>query len=114
MNDYVTLSCSPIDEPCVQVGWRDYVRWAYVECGTFRRQLEEEFKPKNIKLRIKRFYHDFGPYYEVVAYYKDDEGLREASNIQSNLPMNWSPESEQDLKDIGYFDYCVKQVQKGS
>lgn len=101
--EYLELGPCPVEEPCVNVGEVgraneddaatdvQYDQRAQAECLRWKAQLENHFKPfpPGVWLGIKRFNHDFGPYYEVVAYYREgDEDF--AINMQNNLPLKWN------------------------
>lgn len=99
--DYVELSCSPIEEDCAQVGSDDYHARARKECQVFKDQLARQFHPlpDGVRLGIKSFPHDFGNYYEVVAYYVEDneEATDFAWSMQDNLPEKWDDIARKEL-----------------
>lgn len=64
--EYINIGSTPCDETCLGVGHQN----ARKEVELYREQLEKEFP--NGSFRVKGFPHDFGTYYEVVAFYNDD------------------------------------------
>lgn len=58
----------PWGENCAQAGQEDFQKKSRQECRAFINQIERYYPtPESGQLRIKRFSHDFGDYYEVVA-----------------------------------------------
>ena len=70
MRQYIEIGSVPYDEPCAQVG-RDSDAQMRAECRAFANQLRRMFPCGDF--RVRRFAHDFGCYYEVVAYYDPDD-----------------------------------------
>lgn len=93
--DYVILSSTPYDEPCVQVcSKRLYYPAMKHESLIYKRQLERLFPiPENLHCYFicKSFPHDFGTYIEVVIFFDDDD--REAANfaykVENEAPFHW-------------------------
>jgi hypothetical protein len=100
--DYVSVGCSPCDEPCAQVGQEDYAKQAKRECNALIHQLRRLFgdEPPYATLRIKAFPHDFGTYHEVVCYYDEDdeESTNYAFRCENELPDRWDEAAHQELK----------------
>ncbi len=99
MKDYISIGTAPIDEDCVQVDSSDpsYIPKMKEECKRYKEFLEKKLPiPEELKgrvyLSIKRFEHDFGPYFEVVANYDDNDELAEnyAVYICDNQPLTWN------------------------
>ena len=65
--DFINIGSTPTDEDCFGVGHP----LAQQECKLFMAQLEREF-PAGF-FAVKGFPHDFGRYYEVVAYLSENE-----------------------------------------
>lgn len=87
MMDYLNIGSTPNEEDCAQVGSADYYARAIKECRAYREQIRKHYpEPENGYLRVKGFPHDFGTYYEVVAYYdpEDTEASRWALDIEGD------------------------------
>ena len=87
MRDYITLSSTPYEEDCAQVGSEDYAARAKDECSRFMTQILRHYpNPAKGMLATKSFPHDFGSYYEVVAYFDDadEESTRWAYSIEAD------------------------------
>jgi len=65
--DFINIGSTPAEEDCFGVG----NPLAQQECKLFMEQLEREF-PAGF-FAVKGFPHDFGRYYEVVAYLSENE-----------------------------------------
>ena len=95
MRNYINIACTPYDEDCVQVTRTgDYLDAMREECDRFAQLLREIFpwaEDQGITFRRKGFEHDFGVYYEVVAYYNDESEFEAnlAVFIQDNYPATW-------------------------
>ena len=65
MRDSLELDCTPIDEPCAQVGSEDYAKNARLECKAFAAQLMRTFgePPPGCSFKITSNPHDFGTYH---------------------------------------------------
>ena len=94
MTDYVEIGATPCDEDCLQVGSPEYtLEGAYAECERFlvliRKKLGPE--PQGARLMVKRFFHDFGQYFEVVCKYDDryEEAVDYAFKCESDAPTKW-------------------------
>jgi len=103
MYDELTISCTPLDEPCVQVGSDLYGKWARKECRAFLNQcyrlLDATFPETHVTLRIVSFPHDFGTYMEVVARYSEDneEAVEQAYWLESHTPGEWDEDAKKEL-----------------
>jgi hypothetical protein len=115
MRDYIELGSSPSDEDCVQVSDKeDYIEKMRCEVMVYKNYLQRLFKPEQSTLSIKGFPHDFGTYYEVIAYfesgdqslsaYEGDEeppknkSMDEAFNMENNSPARWDDIAIEELK----------------
>lgn len=92
--DYIVIGSAPNDEDCVQVSTKtDYIPAMRKECERFRELLRKKFgnEPSGARLSIKKFYHDFGAYYEVVCYYEDnnDTAREYAFKLENECPDHW-------------------------
>lgn len=104
-SDYLSLGCTPADEPCIQVGHSDYARLTRHECRVYLQQLLSEFlvahnsRPPVCRLTIKSFPHDSGSYHEVCAVYDDSnpQAIADAFWFDGNYPVEWSKESRETL-----------------
>jgi len=117
MRDYIHIGPVPIDESCAQVGRANYRAQARIECRVFKEQLERKFPDGEFV--VKSFPHEFGTYFEVVAYFEDEERIdfnfgtyevdrdtkalraREAAfEAEANTPTNWDKEAKAKLADL--------------
>lgn len=72
--DYLNIGSTPAAEPCAQLGEADYEVKARKECTRFLAQIQRHYpEPMRGALRVKAFPHDFGIYYEVVAWFDPDD-----------------------------------------
>jgi hypothetical protein len=96
MKEYIEIGVAPIYEPCAQVG-KDPVERMLAECRVYARQLKRQF-PAGI-FRVKRFDHDFGVYYEVVAEFspEDREAMMAAFAAEENPPLYWDQQAKLEL-----------------
>jgi hypothetical protein len=109
-NTSLELGSVPCDETCAQVGEDDYHRRADVECRAYIRQLHRHYEkangcliPMGLTLRKKNISHEYGTYYEVAAFFNDeDEDAMHASYwLESNLPEKWDDEAREELTRLG-------------
>ena len=125
MRDYINIGSAPVEEQCAQVGRDNYRAMARLECRAFKEQLERKFPDG--EFGIKSFPHDFGTYFEVVAYFEDEvdrdaEALRAledtfmlcqkypcvnklrareaAFEAEANTPMYWDKEAKAILNSL--------------
>ena len=94
MTDYVYLGSTPGDEDCVQVSSKGaYLPAMRRECAVYLHQLQRMFPEAHFK--VKRFDHDFGVYYEVVAVFDadDEEEAQAAYRVDDEAPTNWDEEA---------------------
>lgn len=75
MRDYLNIGATPASEACFPVGHP----LARMESAIYCKQLRREFPHGDFK--VKAFSHDFGDYYEVVAWF-DDSDSNEATLIR--------------------------------
>lgn len=94
MRDYLDIGPTPSDEPCQQVGTRDYdASKARAECRRFidaiRLTLGDE--PEGAQLKIRGEPHDFGTALSVVCYYDDayPASIDYAFKCESDSPPYW-------------------------
>lgn len=87
MSEYLNIGSSPFAEDCLQVGDPNQKK----ECQRYKRQLERQF-PQGI-FGVKGFDHDFGRYYEVVAYMEDDESSDAAFAAEAESWEDWRDQS---------------------
>lgn len=90
MKDYIELGGAPYNEDCAQVGEVEYLRKAKEQCFKYIEQIRRYYpEPEQGYLTIKRFGHDFGSYYEVVAVYNtDDEDSCEWASVVESDPLD--------------------------
>ena len=99
MKDFICIGNCPINEPCVQVS-KDipYLNEMREECERFKHGLKcyfEQIICPGIYFGVKQFSHDFGPYFEVVIFFdnEDKDQTDAAFEIERNIPETWD-ESE--------------------
>lgn len=83
----LNIGSTPNEEECAQVGSADYQERARKECRAYMAQIQKHYpEPENGYLNVKGFPHDFGSYYEVVAYYdqSDAEAVKWAYDIEGD------------------------------
>lgn len=105
--DILELACSPIAEPCVNVGEEDYAPQARVQCRALRNQILRTFPvPEDVQawLSTKGNQHDFGTYYEVVVHYDDqcEKATDYAFLLEASVPEYWDAEAVKELRAAGY------------
>ena len=95
MKDFICIGNCPINEQCVQVD-KDipYLNEMREECQRFRDGLEDYFKDlkdSGIYIGVKQFSHDFGPYFEVVVFFDNEnkDQTDAAFEIERNIPETW-------------------------
>lgn len=95
--DYISIGPTPTEEDCAQVGSDGYAFRARKECEVFKEQLKRTF-PKG-RFGIKAQTHDYGTYYEVVAYLPEDDkaAAEEAFKAEAETPTLWDAEARADL-----------------
>jgi hypothetical protein len=86
--DYLNIGGTPVEETCA--GPSDPARMR-LECRVFKEQLQRLFPEGDF--RVKGFPHDFGTYYEVVAYYNDEATTKAAFDAEAHTPANWDDEA---------------------
>lgn len=74
MRNFEMIGPTPHEESCAQVGSEGYAERARRECTLFMEQIRKHYpEPEYGYLRIKANSHDFGTYYEVAAYFDDED-----------------------------------------
>lgn len=100
MREYLNIGCTPADEECFQVG-RDDPLTLRLEANEFCECLKAYYRPTfgdgvDDVFKVKSFAHDFGTYYEVVAwYYAGDEDTTNLAYDAEGCPGRWSEYSRQ-------------------
>ena len=93
-NDLVYLGPAPAEEPCAQVGEDDYSRKAKAECRAYIEAIRKVVgrEPEGARLSIKASSHDYGTYYEVVAYFDGDnqQAAEYAYRCEEKAPTTWA------------------------
>ena len=98
--DYLHIGSAPHDENCAQVGTDNYKKMATRECRALGRQLIRMYgdKPKCVQFSVKENPHNFGTYYELVAYYdKNCKVAEEFAFKCEDLPDTWDSEAKKEL-----------------
>lgn len=91
MREFLIIGSTPHGESCAQVGSDNYDSRARAECRLFMQQITKHYpEPENGYLKIKSNPHDFGTYYEVAAYYEDDD----------SIASEWAFDIESDKKNV--------------
>lgn len=89
----IFLGPVPVSEDCAQVGSPGYTERARKECRAYINQIRRTFgdPPLGGALKIVSCPHDFGTYYEVVAYFDDrfPDSIRWAFEVEESLPHEW-------------------------
>ena len=95
--DYINIGSTPPEEDCLGVNHP----LARKETEIYRRQLEREFPAG--RFTVKGFPHDFGTYYEVVAWYEDelDTATNEAAFEAECGKGEWDEEALAELVAAG-------------
>lgn len=95
--DYINIGSTPPDEACLDLNHP----LARKETEIYKRQLEREFPAG--RFTVKGFSHDFGTYYEVVAWYGEE--LDTAANTAAFEAEcgrgEWDEEALEELKAAG-------------
>jgi len=111
--DYMSIGCTPYDEPCLQVGHCSTAHQR-AECRVFLNQIERYYPiPDGSALLIKGNAHDFGTYYEVnVAFDPENEVQSKwAYDVEAdalNKLQNWDKEALKEIKEYLPSDYFTK------
>ncbi len=95
VRDYINIGSTPAAEDCLGVGKAG----SREQVEIYARQLKREFPAGTFQ--VKGFDHDFGRYYEVVAYFNDDgsnEAERKAAyDAEGNSKQNWDDTAKNEL-----------------
>ncbi|MDZ4858053.1 MAG: hypothetical protein SGI88_03650 [Candidatus Hydrogenedentes bacterium] len=90
---YLELGASPSDEKCAQVGDANYRENAVKECQAYIQAIRNVCgpEPEGARLSYRSFPHDFGPYYEAVCYYDEDNqaAVDYAFMCDEKAPPTW-------------------------
>lgn len=93
MRDYVNIGPGPADEPCPQVGDPQYLIQANTVGLDFIELIRNKLgrEPEGAQLKLKRFSHDFGSYYEVVCWYDEslEASVEYAFKVEAEAPTRW-------------------------
>lgn len=97
----------PVDEPCAQVGTKNYEKNAKIEAEVFKAQLLRIVGPppnEDTYLKVTYHPHDFGTYSDMTVYYDDEDEESEAwmLMVEGNLPAEWDEIAQKELKERGY------------
>ena len=95
MLDYIELGSAPPEEECIQISDKgNYLSAMREECNRYKELLQRKFsdRPQGVYFAIKKFYHDFGSYLEVVVKFDDEneEQVNYAYHVENNLPGTWN------------------------
>lgn len=107
--NYVNIGSTPAEEPYISAGDSRNK----IECAIYRKQLQREFPAGTFK--VKACQHDFGTYYEVVAWY-DDEGQNKeecdaAFKAEGDGRGTWDEQSLKELREqLG--DWYFTEIRK--
>jgi hypothetical protein len=96
----------PHNEPCVQLGQEEYLKWSRLEANTLRDQIYRQLgaPPAGTGIKIIQCPHDFGTYLDLAVVYSPDNEESEEwmLKVESELPEEWDEESKRVLKENGY------------
>lgn len=98
MRDYLYLGPTPADEPCMQLGSKDWdLDKAREECKRYIQLLEKKFPgmPESCSFRVKVEQHEFGMSPEVVVSFDGayPESVEYAFRVENNLPATWEDDA---------------------
>lgn len=106
MLETLEIGATPYGEDCAQVGAKDYDYYfrARKECLAFIHQLRRHaanggVSLEGVTLKMRGSAHDFGTYYEVVAYFEDDDAAaQEAAHwLEADVPEFWDEDAHIEL-----------------
>lgn len=97
MLDYVNIGSVPSGEDCEQLGPDYDAQKARKESQIFAKQLRRQFPDADFK--VKSFFHDFGTYFEVVAFFdsENEESVDAAFKAENNMPEFWDDEAKEEI-----------------
>ena len=106
--DYLTLDCTPVEEPCHGVGSNPPMERH--EARAYKEQLERiilsNFPQEEVRvsLLIKKFRHEFGTYSEVAVEFDldNEESAKQAYWLENNIPMTWDTKAIAYLEAVNY------------
>lgn len=115
--DFVSLACTPNDEPCTPAGAD--LEQMELECIALKGQMirMHGIPPEDSEFFILHNYHDFGQYYELAIAYQDadqgneDEGYEGtesffyAMKCEGGIPDNWDQLAAAELAAAGHKVY---------
>lgn len=81
MRDFINIGPTPFEEDCAQVGSPNYQKEGKEECLRFCSLLQRMY-PAGV-FKVKSFPHDFGSYYEVVAYFDTENEEQEEAAFEA-------------------------------
>ena len=98
--DYINIGSTPADESCQQLGPSYDAALARAECQAFARQLARLWPAGTFG--VKGFDHDFGRYYEVVAWWDDESepAFDAAFAAEAETPATWDDEAKAELAEF--------------
>ena len=105
MDHYDTVTSTPHEEPCAQLGRAGYEARARLECraliGQLRRELGEP--PDGSYFRLAGNPHDFGTYYTVRYHYDPADAAHRAymHRLDDGLPARWDGPARDELLSAG-------------
>lgn len=104
--NFIHLSCTPINEKCIQVGDGANLNQMVIECNALINQLIRMHgePPEGCKYFVLEQVHDFGIYYEAALLYNEDkEGAVDYMYLCEYLPGNWDRAAIEELRNAGYY-----------
>ncbi len=107
MRDSLSISCTPYDEECEQLGPNYRPEIAKAECRAFANQIRRVCgqPPEGARLKIASNPHDFGSYHEVEVVYddRDREAMEYAFKVEGADLATWDDEARKELSEVdGY------------
>lgn len=115
MQNYLEMDCTPLDEPCLNVG--EDTALQRIEATVMKSQIERTFDqiPEGFYIKVNRNYHDFGVYYDLQLWFQESMDEEESPSetftymLESNWPKVWDEIAKEELQSKGYFDALKNQ-----
>lgn len=98
----IHIGASPYDESPATLDEPDYSVRVRAELRAFANQCRRIYKAQHGKemtarLSLKRFNHDFGEYFELVAFAENAAEINEVDWLEANVPALWDEEALNEL-----------------
>jgi hypothetical protein len=100
--DYLYLGPTPFEEDAIQLSPTCDTVEMRKQVRDYVAMLEKRFPnaPDEAYISIKSEYHEYGTYYEAIVKYnkKDEDAVKFAFCVESNLPARWNDKEKIDWK----------------